>query len=583
MKRFLRTCLISVLLLCLVVSASALTKEEMYTAALDELAAYVSFERDNVSLESLIEQFGNLATYRSGQSFLLYVMILSEIEKADASEETDTENIAAAAPIYLNIMRVDTKFTAYLEEDMRFGSVDDLENYVMGRIAEISGDKNEAYNRYKNANAFMDSVTRITELSEELFSAQYTIAVKLLSENRYEEAYKIFKELFENGFNCETMMNTAKMLWEATVPKEHRWTEATCTAPAVCTDCGETGAPALGHDYTSATCEDPATCLRCGHKSGTKLGHQFAEATCTKAPACIRCGLTSGYRLDHDYTSATCTKPETCLNCGRTNGAALGHRFTEATCTTPETCMRCGVTAGTTSPHSYSEATCISPKTCRVCGKTEGYPLSHSWTQATCISRSTCRYCGATSGSYGNHSWIAATYTQPMTCTVCGATSGEPLKRPLSVNRFSFGARSLSPNQSIGTRTGPGNDYAPMNTYPSDLKYSGFYQTKGGSVNWAYIEFYYGGQKYRLYTGVQRFNNSSSLPYANENYTYVTVNSSVNPHYGPGYDFAECNFERIPSGARVKAFYEENDWVMVDYPLSSGKILRGWIPSDYVS
>jgi len=582
MKRFLRTCAISVLILSFALSASALTKEEKYTAALDELAAYVSSERENLSLDLLMEQFSELGAYRSSQSFLLYIMILSEIEKTDDPDYEDIDS-AAVIPVYLSIMRSDTRFTAYLEENAGFGTLDDLENYAMGRLSEKQGNLSEAYSYYRNANAFMDSITRLTHLSDALFSDQYALAVRYLSERRYEEAYNLFSELDRNGFACGELMNTAKMLWESSKPKEHKWIEADCTSPAVCSECGETKGSPLGHDYADATCEDPATCLRCGHRLGTKLGHSYSEATCTKPAACVRCGLTSGYKLDHDYTDASCTQPSKCANCGKTTGAALGHKYTEATCTQAAYCLRCGSVSGTARPHNYSNATCSLPATCYDCGKTTGSPLSHSWTQATCVSLSYCRYCGVTTGYYGAHSWRDATYTQPKTCTVCGITSGEPMKRPLSVKSFSFGARSLYPTMDIGTRTGPGNGYAPMNTYPSDLKYTGFYQTKGGSVNWAYVEFTYRGSKYRLYTGVQRFSNSGSLTYVTEEYTYVTVNSSANLRYGPGYDYAESNFEKVSAGTSVKAFYEENGWVMIDFTLRNGNILRGWIPQSCLS
>ncbi len=84
----------------------------------------------------------------------------------------------------------------------------------------------------------------------------------------------------------------------------HTWTDATCTAPKTCTDCGATEGEAK-HEWTDATCTAPKTCTLCGATEG--------EADPGK----------------HEWTDATCTAPKTCTVCGTTEGEALGHDYGE--------------------------------------------------------------------------------------------------------------------------------------------------------------------------------------------------------------------------------------------------------------
>lgn len=60
---------------------------------------------------------------------------------------------------------------------------------------------------------------------------------------------------------------------------EHSYTDATCTAPKICTLCGETSGEAFGHTYSAATCTKPRTCSVCGAASGTALGHNWNDIT----------------------------------------------------------------------------------------------------------------------------------------------------------------------------------------------------------------------------------------------------------------------------------------------------------------
>ena len=90
------------------------------------------------------------------------------------------------------------------------------------------------------------------------------------------------------------------------------------------------------HNFSEATCTEPMTCAECGATEGEPLGHTFAEATCDKAKTCTVCGATEGEPLGHTFAEATCDKAKTCTVCGATEGEPLGHTVSIGTC------KRCG-------------------------------------------------------------------------------------------------------------------------------------------------------------------------------------------------------------------------------------------------
>ena len=168
----------------------------------------------------------------------------------------------------------------------------------------------------------------------------------------------------------------------------------------------------------------------CGHE------HTWSEATCTTPKTCTECGETEGEVLGHTWVEATCTEPKTCSVCGATEGEALGHTWVEATCIEPKTCSVCGATEGEALGHTWVEATCIEPKTCSVCGATEEDALGHTWVEATCTEPKTCSVCGATEGDALGHTWVEANFHSPKTCSICGATEGEKKANFFEENSF---------------------------------------------------------------------------------------------------------------------------------------------------
>ena len=93
--------------------------------------------------------------------------------------------------------------------------------------------------------------------------------------------------------------------------------------------------------------------------------HTWTDATCTAPKTCTDCGATEG-EVKHEWTDATCTAPKTCTLCGATEGEADPgkHEWTDATCTAPKTCTVCSTTEGEALGHDYGE-----DGICSVCGK----------------------------------------------------------------------------------------------------------------------------------------------------------------------------------------------------------------------
>ena len=148
--------------------------------------------------------------------------------------------------------------------------------------------------------------------------------------------------------------------------------------------------------------------------------------------------------------------------------------------------------------------------------------------------------------------------------------------RESSVPYFSYTGLKASLNQKMATRTGPNTKYTEPGTFAQSTSISVFYQTSGNGVMWGMVEFKHNGEWYRLYTGMKRINSTSIIPKDSEDYINVYLKSSVVPKYGPGERYA-IQPDKLPSVGKVKAYYQENGYVMVDYE-GFDQVVRGWIP-----
>jgi len=130
----------------------------------------------------------------------------------------------------------------------------------------------------------------------------------------------------------------------------------------------------------------------------------------------------------------------------------------------------------------------------------------------------------------------------------------------------------------IATRSGPTTDYTWCDTYPNELNYSVFYKAAGNGIEWGYVEFEYNGLSYRLYTGTWRMQSDLVIPFDSEENVWAYITRPHTAYLGPGYEYAPCEIT-TPSGM-VKAFYQENGWLMYEYTLDSGEIHRAWAPPE---
>ena len=93
------------------------------------------------------------------------------------------------------------------------------------------------------------------------------------------------------------------------------------------------------HSYTDATCTTPKTCVNCGDTDGKVLDHTYGEYAVVKNATCAAKG----------------TKERSCSLCGNKETAEIAiteHTWTNAPCASPKKCTVCGKTEGNTIPHS---------------------------------------------------------------------------------------------------------------------------------------------------------------------------------------------------------------------------------------
>ena len=112
---------------------------------------------------------------------------------------------------------------------------------------------------------------------------------------------------------------------------EHRWNDATCTAPKTCSVCKITEGSALGHKYETTWSKDADKhwhkCSVCGDKTNEET-HSWDKGTMTIQPGCT----TAGTKTFGCICGAT--KTENIDAAGHTAGAAVRENEVAATCTT---------------------------------------------------------------------------------------------------------------------------------------------------------------------------------------------------------------------------------------------------------
>ena len=242
--------------------------------------------------------------------------------------------------------------------------------------------------------------------------------------------------------------------------------KATCTAKAICEDCGGEYGEMLPHSYTekvdkqylksAATCTAKAvyytSCAECGLSSkGTKneatfeygnaLGHKYGEWVSngdgTHTRVCANDNKHTETKACHGG-KATCTAKAICEDCGKAYGEMTAHTFTAktasakylksaATCTTKAvyytSCADCGLSSkgtkneatfeyGNALGHKYGEWVSNGDGThTRVCANDNKHTETKACHggKATCTAKAICEDCGKAYGEMTAHTFTAKT------------------------------------------------------------------------------------------------------------------------------------------------------------------------------
>ena len=164
---------------------------------------------------------------------------------------------------------------------------------------------------------------------------------------------------------------------------KHNYTEATCSSPRTCTNCGKVIGSPKEHNYVFVSCTTPYKCEWCGKEKEGIAGHDYTKETCTRGSYCRICGKdkSNSKPLGHHYAPATCLEASYCTRCGLTKGSALGHDFNiaKANCTTKKYCKRCNHVEQNALGHNYnvSAANCTTAKKCTRCNYVAQNALGH--------------------------------------------------------------------------------------------------------------------------------------------------------------------------------------------------------------
>ena len=222
---------------------------------------------------------------------------------------------------------------------------------------------------------------------------------------------------------------------------------ASCTAKAICEDCGAAYGEMSAHSFTAetveetylkseATCTDKAvyykSCAVCGlssegtageatFESGNSLGHNYGAWTSnnngTHTRTCSRDASHKETDNCHGGT-ASCIAEAVCEDCGTAYGAKKPQNHADGCklewITTEETHQqkysKCGQEVVSEEDHEWENGTCTA---CR-------YVCQHSGGTATCTEKAVCEICGESYSDPLGHDWGQWTVTTPATARAEG-------------------------------------------------------------------------------------------------------------------------------------------------------------------
>ncbi len=147
--------------------------------------------------------------------------------------------------------------------------------------------------------------------------------------------------------------------------------------------------------------------------------------------------------------------------------------------------------------------------------------------------------------------------------------------------------RTVTANQKLATRTGPSTKYDEGGTF----LYAGAQVTAKykawddyNEIWWVQVDFFSGGSRYRLFTGLKRLDMDISAISEEQVTGYGTVSYDAPGRLGPGTQYRACGLG-VPSGTPVTLYGTENGYVQVEFSDSriSRPLRRCWIPASALS
>ena len=179
--------------------------------------------------------------------------------------------------------------------------------------------------------------------------------------------------------------HTGKCVCGAEKTVDHSGGTATCTAKAVCANCGQEYGESKGHDWATTLTNGGDThyyaCSRCDAKKD-EAAHTYNwtyvdDSTCKGV-----CECSAETTQAHVWNgSHWCGYARKCKNCGEFYGEVLDHEYWYEYKTDEQhkiNCYHCDTLFGR-EDHSGGKATCTEKAVCDKCGEEYGEALGHDW------------------------------------------------------------------------------------------------------------------------------------------------------------------------------------------------------------
>lgn len=212
-KRMLSLVFVFTIVICLSLSAFALTTEESYNEALAQLKPLLStysttqdeqVEQTVETLDDLWLKFFELGKYRYSQQFVDYIDVLRSIENNDYDRIILLISILNNSGSFVEFLADEN--VSMLDGNMTLGTIDELEAYANARKAQYENDEKSeeiAYENYIKCNNFLDSYERMRSLYSGQYEVDYQKAIQLIKNDNLDDYIKerdLLNELVKTGY-----------------------------------------------------------------------------------------------------------------------------------------------------------------------------------------------------------------------------------------------------------------------------------------------------------------------------------------------------------------------------------------------